>query len=115
MQYLATITAMLVCLATLGCGGRVALIGVERFMSGALPPRADRLEALQSLGIVAVLHGLIFNPQLTLVGLLVMALGILLQGDSPRERGPLEAPLLAMSLVAVIGIGACKALRPYLI
>src|SRR4051794_35741345 len=115
MQYLASFTAMLVCVATLGCGGRVALIGVERFMSGALPAREDRLEALQSLGIIAVLHGLVFNPHLTLVGLLMIALGILLQGDDQRQRGMLEVPLLLMSIVAVIGIGACKALRPFLL
>src|SRR5690242_16896316 len=111
MQHLPVLTATIICIVTIGYFSRVVYVAADRFFEGAGAGVGLRAEILQNIGFLAALYGLIGNDRLTVVGLLVNALGVLLEPESKAQPPRLaELPLAWLALAAVVGIGACQSL-----
>src|SRR5437870_4869612 len=90
MEHLPLITAAIISLVTIGYGSRVVYVAAERLLEGTAAGPHRRAEMLQNLGFLAALYGLIGNRELAQVGLLLIALGLLLEPETARPARPFE-------------------------
>jgi hypothetical protein len=112
MEFVILLTAALALVSLIGYGARLGYATAAGLVGdkSEIPPLADLVEAL---GIFAAISGIIYRRDLAIVGVLLIALGLLLKKPGQGFDWPLERPLAALALIALVGIGACRTLRAF--